>query len=46
MGLKHANDWVELAKRAETFIDREIIAIDEVAADFAARVVTSILEGF
>jgi hypothetical protein len=36
----------ELAALAETFIDREIIAIDEVSVDFARRVVTSILEGF
>jgi len=36
----------ELAKLAETFIDREIIAIDDVANDFARRVVTSIMEGF
>jgi outer membrane lipopolysaccharide assembly protein LptE/RlpB len=36
----------ELAKLAETFIDREIVAIDDVAGDFARRVVTSILEGF
>jgi hypothetical protein len=36
----------EIASLAETFIDREIIAIDEVAGDFARRVVSSILEGF
>jgi outer membrane lipopolysaccharide assembly protein LptE/RlpB len=36
----------EVAKFAETFIDREIIAIDEVAGDFARRIVSSILEGF
>lgn len=36
----------EIAALAETYIDREIIAIDEVAGDFAARVVSSILEGF
>ncbi len=36
----------EVAKFAQTFIDREIIAIDEVAGDFARRIVSSILEGF
>ncbi len=36
----------EVAKIATTFIDREIVAIDEVAGDFARRIVTSILEGF
>ena len=30
----------------EVFVDQEIIAIDEVADDFAKSVVTSILEGF
>jgi len=36
----------EVAELASTFIDREIIGIDAVSVDFAARVVTSILEGF
>ena len=30
----------------EAFVDQEIVAIDEVARDFARSVVTSILEGF
>jgi hypothetical protein len=30
----------------ESFVDQEIVAIDEVATDFARSVVTSILEGF
>jgi hypothetical protein len=29
-----------------TFVDQEIVAIDDVATDFARSVVTSILEGF
>ena len=31
---------------AATFVDEEIVAIDDVATDFARSVVTSILEGF
>jgi hypothetical protein len=36
----------EVAKIEETFLNREIVAIDDVATDFARSVVTSILEGF
>jgi hypothetical protein len=36
----------DVTRSADQFFDREIIAIDEVAADFAESVVTTILEGF
>ncbi len=36
----------ELATSAEVSIDEEIVAIDDVASDFAKSIVTSILEGF
>lgn len=36
----------DVTRSADAFIDREIVAIDEVAGDFASTVVTSILEGF
>ncbi len=36
----------DVTRSADEFIDREIVAIDQVAADFAESVVTSILEGF
>jgi len=36
----------DVTRSADDFIDREIVAIDEVAGDFAESVVTSILEGF
>ena len=36
----------DVTRNAATFADREIVAIDEVANDFAESVVTSILEGF
>jgi outer membrane lipopolysaccharide assembly protein LptE/RlpB len=36
----------EVPETSIAFVDREIIAIDEVAGDFASTVVTSILEGF
>ncbi len=36
----------DVSEIAATFVDEEIIAIDEVATDFARSVVTSILEGF
>jgi hypothetical protein len=36
----------DVPKTTEGFVDREIIAIDEVATGFARSVVTSILEGF
>ena len=36
----------EVPETSIAYVDREIIAIDEVAGDFASTVVTSILEGF
>ena len=36
----------DLATNPNGFIDQEIVAIDDVAADFSKSVVTSILEGF
>ena len=36
----------DVAETSVTFVDQEVIAIDEVATDFARSVVTSILEGF
>lgn len=36
----------DVTRSADAFTDREIVAIDEVALDFAQSVVTSILEGF
>ena len=36
----------DVLRSAVTFTDREIVAIDEVATDFAESVVTSVLEGF
>lgn len=36
----------DVIRTASQFIDREIVAIEEVARDFAESVVTSILEGF
>ena len=36
----------EVPETSVAYVDREVIAIDEVAGDFAATVVTSILEGF
>jgi outer membrane lipopolysaccharide assembly protein LptE/RlpB len=36
----------DVTRSADTFFDREIAAIGEVARDFAESVVTSILEGF
>jgi outer membrane lipopolysaccharide assembly protein LptE/RlpB len=36
----------EVPETSVAFVDREIIAIDEVASDFASTIVTSILEGF
>jgi outer membrane lipopolysaccharide assembly protein LptE/RlpB len=36
----------DVSESAESFLDEEIVAIDEVATDFARSVVTSILEGF
>jgi len=36
----------DVATSPQVFIDQEIVAIDDVATDFAKSVVTSILEGF
>ena len=36
----------DLPASPESFVDQEIVAIDDVATDFARSVVTSILEGF
>ena len=36
----------DVPESAATFVDQEIVAIDQVAGDFARSVVTSILEGF
>jgi hypothetical protein len=36
----------DLSGSPESFVDQEIVAIDDVATDFARSVVTSILEGF
>ena len=36
----------DVAANPQSFVDQEIVAIDDVAADFARSVVTSILEGF
>lgn len=36
----------DIEESQDDFFDREILAIDEIAADFARSVVTSILEGF
>ena len=36
----------DVAQTSVTFVDQEVIAIDQVATDFARSVVTSILEGF
>lgn len=36
----------DVTRSATQFIDQEILAIDQVAADFAESVVTTILEGF
>jgi outer membrane lipopolysaccharide assembly protein LptE/RlpB len=36
----------DVAQTSVTFTDQEIVAIDQVATDFARSVVTSILEGF
>lgn len=36
----------DVTRSADLFIDREIVAIEEVARDFSESVVTSILEGF
>ena len=36
----------DIAASPQSFVDQEIVAIDDVATDFAKGVVTSILEGF
>jgi lipopolysaccharide assembly LptE-like protein len=36
----------DIASNPSSFVDQEIVAIDDVATDFAKSVVTSILEGF
>lgn len=36
----------DIASSPSSFVDQEIVAIDDVATDFARSVVTSILEGF
>jgi lipopolysaccharide assembly LptE-like protein len=36
----------DVAASSQSFVDQEIVAIDEVATDFARSVVASILEGF
>jgi hypothetical protein len=36
----------EVPETSIAYVDREIVAIDEVADDFASTIVTSILEGF
>jgi lipopolysaccharide assembly LptE-like protein len=36
----------DVAANPQSFVDQEIVAIDDVATDFAKGVVTSILEGF
>ncbi len=36
----------DVASNPQTFVDQEIVAIDDVATDFARGVVSSILEGF
>jgi hypothetical protein len=36
----------EVPETSIAYVDQEVVAIDEVAGDFASTVVTSILEGF